>query len=255
MKKENIKGFYIYGKKPVLEILKNNPKKIKNLFLIEKNKNDAFFHEIINLSKKNKIRLEYISPKTASNKIGKVNDQGIIALIDSYEYTDWLIWKENLKNNKELVIILDHIEDVGNFGAIIRTAAAADVSAIMIPNDRQAPVNGTVFKTSAGAILKIKIIKAGNLVNTINNLKELGFWIYSFDISEEKENKNLWDCNFLNEKSVFIFGSEGKGVSRILKENSDFIVNIEMNKEIESLNVSASAAIAIYEWKRQNSAN
>ena len=148
------------------------------------------------------------------------------------------------------MLVLDKLEDVGNFGAIIRTAAAVGVSAIFVSGDNQAPVNGTVFKTSAGNILKVKIIKTPNINQIIKKLKELKFWTYAVDMPENAKGGDLWDQKF-DTNTAFVLGGEGKGVSEKVRENCDFITPIPMENGVESLNVSVSGAIAMYEWKRQ----
>ena len=155
------------------------------------------------------------------------------------------------KERPQLVLVLDHIEDVGNFRAIIRSAAAFGVSAIFVPSDRQAPVNGTVFKTSAGNISKVKIIKIPNVNQLINKLKDLKFWTYAIDMPENSKEGVIWEQKF-DSNTAFILGAEGAGVSQKVRENCDFTVPIPMENEVESLNVSVSGAIAMYEWKRQN---
>ena len=146
--------------------------------------------------------------------------------------------------------MLDKIEDVGNFGAIIRTAAAVGVSAIFISGDGQAPINGTVFKTSAGNISKVKIIKCINIGQIVEKLKELKFWTYAVDM-DKKKGGDLWGQKF-DTNTAFILGAEGSGVSLKVREKCDFVIPIPMENNVESLNVSVSGAIVMYEWKRQN---
>ncbi len=243
--------FYIFGRQPILEVLKKEPNNIKIIYVVGQVEGESG-KKIIAEAKQNKIKLEYISPMTAFSKVGKVNDQGFIAFLHKFKYADQLDWEIQIrkKTKPEMVLLLDHLEDVGNYGAIIRTAAAADVSVIFVAGDRQAPVNGTVFKTSAGNIAKVKIIKVSNISQMIDRLKDLKFWIYAVDMSEDGKEQNLWQCKF-DTNTAFILGGEGRGISAKLKEKSDFILSIPMKNEVESLNVSVSAALVMYEWKRQ----
>ncbi len=169
--------FYIFGRRPIWEQLENDPKQIKLIYIVSGNQESFEIREIIQKAKENKIPLEHISGRTAAAKVGKVNDQGVIASMERFKYADQMDWEIAVRKEEkpQLVLVLDHIEDVGNFGAIIRTAAAFGVSAIFVPSDRQAPVNGTVFKTSAGNISRVKIIKVPNVNQMISKLKDLKF--------------------------------------------------------------------------------
>lgn len=254
IEKKSVDGsFVIFGKKPVLEEMEKRIEKIKTIYIIDNSQEESDdIKNILEIAKNNRIRVEYINSKTAVGKVGKVNFQGVIAKITKFDYADQLEWEISTRKSekKELVLVLDKIEDVGNFGAIIRTAAAVGVSAIFISGDSQAPVNGTVFKTSAGNISKVKIIKVVNIGQTIKKLKNLKFWTYAVDMAEKKSKKSIWDENF-DSRTALILGGEGKGVSLKVKEACDFTVPIPMENGVESLNVSVSGAIAMYEWKRQ----
>ena len=143
--------------------------------------------------------------------------------------------------DSDFVVILDHLEDPHNFGAIIRTCECAGIKNIIIPKDRSVTVNDTVVKVSVGAIEHVKIIMVSNLVNAINKLKDMGYFIYA----AEADGINYKKENYPNKK-VLIIGSEGKGVSRLVRGESDVILSIPMKGHINSLNASASAAILIY---------
>ena len=141
----------------------------------------------------------------------------------------------------DIVVILDHLEDPHNFGAIIRTCEAAGIKSIIIPKDRSVMVNETVMKTSSGALSYIKIAQVSNLINVINDFKNKNYFIYAADMDGENYKK----VDF-NEKCVLIIGSEGKGVSRLVKAASDVIVSIPMKGKVNSLNASVAAAVLIY---------
>jgi 23S rRNA (guanosine2251-2'-O)-methyltransferase len=158
-------------------------------------------------------------------------------------------------------LVLDKVEDPQNFGAIVRSAGAAGVSAVFVANASQAPVNATVFKTSAGVITKVPIVQVANIADTLEKLKDAGFWNYGVDMNELSEedkednpyaegSKSIWDIEFDN-NTALVVGAEGSGLSRIARENCDFLVHIPMQNNVESLNVSVSAALSMYEWRRQ----
>lgn len=227
---------YICGKNVAKEYLNGN-NKITKAFLYS-NFNDP---EITNLLKSKKIKVNYLSKLELDKKTDE-NHQGIILEIDDFEYTD-LSKIKDLEN--PLIVMLDHIQDPHNFGAIIRTCEAALVDAIIIPKDRSVSVNGTVIRTSVGASKYVPIIRVTNLVNTIKDLKKEGFWFFGTDMNGENYSK----LNYKG-KTCLIIGNEGDGMSKLVKENCDFIASIPMKGKINSLNASVAAGIIIYEAVR-----
>jgi 23S rRNA (guanosine2251-2'-O)-methyltransferase len=162
--------------------------------------------------------------------------QGIIAIIDDYEYVDY---RDMLNDN--VVVMLDHLEDPHNFGAIIRTCEAAGIKSIIIPKDRSVSVTSTVMKTSAGALEHVNISMVNNLVNVIDDFKDNGFFVYAADM----DGQNYKDVDYAN-KVLLVIGSEGNGVGRLVKKNCDQILAIPMSGRVNSLNASVAAAILIY---------
>ena len=227
---------YICGKNVAKEYLNGN-NKIKKIFL-NYNFND---NEITDLIKSKKIKIDYVDKRTLDNKTME-NHQGIILEVGDFEYANL-----NLLLNKEnpLVVMLDHIQDPHNFGAIIRTCEAAGVNAIIIPKDRSVSVNGTVIRTSVGASKHVPIIRVTNLVNTIKELKKEGFWFFGTDMNGTNYSKLDYKG-----KTCLIIGNEGDGMSKLVKENCDFIASIPMIGKINSLNASVAAGIIVYEAVR-----
>nr|MBP3258619.1 23S rRNA (guanosine(2251)-2'-O)-methyltransferase RlmB [Bacilli bacterium] len=168
--------------------------------------------------------------------------QGIVVEIDDYEYYDI----DDIIKDNGFIVMLDHLEDPHNFGAIIRTAEAAGVDGIIIPKDRSVDVNGTVMKTSVGTLDNMKIVSVTNLVNTMEYLKKKGYWITSTDMEGTDYNKIDYKGS-----CCIVIGSEGNGVSRLVKENSDFVASIPMKGKVNSLNASVAAGIVIFEAARQ----
>lgn len=223
---------YIYGKNVAQEAL-SEPSKIRRIFLDQKfNDND-----LLKKIKNSNVKFEFVNKKMLDQKVNGLH-QGIILEINDYKYADLndILVKEN-----PLIVILDHLEDPHNFGAIIRTCECAGIKNIIIPKDRSVTVNDTVVKVSVGAIEHVKIIMVSNLVNAINKLKDMGYFIYTADM----DGKNYKKESYPNKK-VLVIGSEGNGVSRLVKEESDIVLSIPMKGNINSLNASASAAILIY---------
>lgn len=225
----------VYGKNVAEEILQKN-EKIKKAY-IYKDFRDTF---LLSLLQKRNICIYYKSKKEL-DALAKGNHQGIILDVPDFVYAPL----SSLSFENSLVVMLDHIEDPHNLGAIIRTSEAAGVDAIILPKDRGALVNSTVMKVSAGAIENIKIICVTNLHQTIEILKKKGFWFIGTDMNGE-------DYHTLNYKgnTCIVIGNEGKGMSPLIQNNCDFIASIPMVGKINSLNASVAAGIVIFEAVR-----
>ncbi|MCX4248809.1 MAG: 23S rRNA (guanosine(2251)-2'-O)-methyltransferase RlmB [Bacilli bacterium] len=190
--------------------------------------------EIINKIKENKLKYIVTDSKIMDRMMA--HNQGIIIEIDDFSYGTI----DDIKDDN-LILLLDHLEDPHNFGAIIRTCEAKGIKSIIIPKDRGVTVNETVMKTSSGALNHVNIIMVTNLVNAINKLKDKGYFIYAADM----DGKNYHDVDYAD-KVVLIIGNEGNGISKIIKNNSDEIISIPMKGVVNSLNASVAAAILIY---------
>lgn len=219
---------YIYGKNVATEYLKTK-NKIKKIYLSKNFKDD------INT---NNIPVKYIE-KYEMDKMVDGLHQGIILDVEDYKYADI---EDIINTPNALVLILDHLEDPHNFGAIIRTCEAAGVTGIIIPKDRSVEVNSTVIKVSTGTTENMKIAKVTNLVQTIKELKEKNFWIVGTDMQGTDYDKIDYKGNV-----AIVIGNEGKGMSRLVKENCDFIATIPMIGTTDSLNASVSTGIIVYE--------
>mgnify|MGYP002772158280 FL=1 len=237
----------VEGRNAVLELLEAG-KDINKLY-IESGEKFGSINKIIALAKENKVLISYIDKNKMKQMAQTENYQGVIAVVPPYEYVEVEDILQDAKNKNEdpFVIILDGIEDVHNLGAIIRTAETAGVHGIIIPKRRAASVNVTVNKVSAGAVEYMKIARVNNLNETINELKEAGLWICGTDMDTETYYYN----QDLKGPLAIVIGSEGFGMSRLVKENCDFIVKIPMKGKITSLNASVSAGIVIYEAVKQ----
>ena len=197
--------------------------------------------DILSLIEKRKLNIEY-QEKWELDKLAKNNHQGIIMITSDFNYTPL----DELMSNSNKLVILDHIEDPHNLGAIIRTVEAAGVDGIIIPKNRTVSVNETVMKTSVGALYNVQITQVTNLNQTIKTLKKNGFWIIGTDM----DGTDYREIDY-PDKSVLIIGSEGFGISRLIKDSCDYVVKIPMNGKINSLNASVAAGIMIYELIRK----
>lgn len=238
---------YIYGKNTVEEQLKTAPERIDKIFLKRHLKGSAV-SSIISHASNNRIPVVEVPGTKLFDLVGKVNDQGVVASVSMAIYIEFEEWLESFTpSNNTAVLLLDEIEDPHNFGAILRTAAAAGIDAIIVPKHRQAPVNATVFKTSAGTAGRIPIVRAVNLNQAILSLKEHRFWIAGLD---QNADTLLWEQTF-DVPMAFVIGNEGRGMRKKTGEHCDFLLSIPMKNSVESLNASVSAALVCYEWRRQ----
>ncbi len=227
---------YVFGRNVAQEYLESD-KKINRVYLLDSFKD----YDILNMINKRNIKVQRLSKIDLNKKVSGVH-QGIILDVEDYKYCSL---EDILEKDNPLIVILDHIEDPHNFGAIIRTCEATGVDGIIIPNDRCCEVNGTVVKTSVGTTENVKIVRVKNLVNTIDKLKDNGFWIFGTDMDGS-------DYSTLDYKgkTAIICGNEGSGMSRLVKEKCDFIASIPMNGTVNSLNASVATALVIYEAVR-----
>lgn len=222
----------VYGKNVAREVLKSK-KKIEKIYLSE----SFADKELISLMENRKLPIKTLSKKEFSRFDNYIH-QGIILFVEDFSYSNI----EDFYQDNAKIIILDHIEDPHNLGAIIRTCEAAGITGIVIPKNRSAEVNSTVVSTSAGAIENVKIAQVTNLHQSIMKLKENGFWIVGTDM----EGTHYREINYEGKIAVVI-GNEGKGMSKLIKKSCDFIATIPMKGKINSLNASVAAAIMIYE--------
>ena len=241
----------VEGRNSVLELLESG-KDINKIF-IEKGNKHGSINKIIAKAKERKIVITELE-KTKFNKMVQTNNpQGIIAIVPPFDYCTVydIINLAKQKNENPFILILDGIEDPHNLGSIIRTAETAGVHGVIIPKRRAASVNSTVNKVSAGAVEHMKIARVNNINETINTLKKEGIWICGTDMDTNKYYYN----QDLTGPLAIVIGSEGYGMSRLVKENCDFLVKIPMQGQITSLNASVSAGIVIYEAVRQRIKN
>ena len=224
----------VFGRNVAEDLLKKN-KKVKKIYFQEgfSDKN------IISLSEKLKIPFKLCSKKEMDHLCSGVH-QGIILDIPDYEYYDL---KQVLDSDEEFIVLLDHLEDPHNLGAIIRTCEAAGVKTVIIPKDRQVPINSTVMKTSVGTLDNVKIVQVSNLVNAIKQLKEHNYWIVGTSLTNSQDYRMI----DYSGKIVLIIGNENNGISKLVSENCDFLVKIPMYGKTNSLNASVAAGIMIYE--------
>ena len=217
---------YVYGKNSFFEALRNG--RIIMAYVLDP--------EAV---KSENIRYKVVDRSTLDRMSGSGNHQGYLAEVKEFEFSSL---DDMIREKNGLIVMLDSLQDVHNLGAIIRTSECIGVDGIIYKKDNSVRVNDTVAKISSGALEYVKICEVTNLVNTITKLKEHGYWIVGSDGSADTMYTDIsYDMN-----TVLVIGSEGKGMSRLVKEQCDFIVKLPMLGKVSSLNASVAAGILLY---------
>ena len=225
----------VYGKNVAIDLLKSD-KDIKKVFL-QDNYNDK---EVISLLEKRKLPIKYMKKHEIDNLCPGVN-QGIILSIPDYQYGDL---KSILNSDSDdIILVLDHLEDPHNLGAIVRTCEAAGIKSIIISSDRQVQVNATVMKTSVGTINNINIVQVSSIASAIDRLKKSGYWIVGTSLEDSVDYRSV----DYDGKIAIVIGNEGTGISKLVSKKCDFLVKIPMYGKTNSLNASVATGIIIYE--------
>lgn len=227
----------IYGKNVAREVLRKN-KKISKIFL-QKGFHDK---EIISLIEKGNLKVEFKSNSEIDRLVDGVH-QGIIISVPDYKHFSL---EDILRDDASFIVLLDHLEDPHNLGAIIRTCEAASVDAIVMPQKRQVQVNATVMKTSVGTLEQVRIALVSNLVSTMKELKKRGFWIVGTALEQSIDYRDI----DYSGKIALVIGNEGNGMSHLVTKECDYIAKIPMYGKTNSLNASVAAGIMIYEVVR-----
>ncbi len=235
----------IYGKNTVLEIIyANHP--IEEIWLIESILNKE--SELLRVIKDHNIKYRIVERKKLDELV-KGNHQGIMAMIAPFPYytIDDMLNDANKKGENPFLVILDGLEDPHNLGAILRTAECCGVHGVIIPKNRSVGLNATVAKLSTGAIKYVKVAKVTNLTTTIKELKSKGLWVIGSDADTDIDYRKM-DATL---PVAIVIGGEGKGISRLVKENCDMVVKLPMKGRITSLNASVAASVILYEVLNQ----
>lgn len=237
---------YIMGRNPVLEALRSN-RDIHKVWIAE-NSTKGQAQQIIALAKEKGVSVQFV-PKRKLDQMFSGNHQGVAAQVAAYRYSDIeeLFQKADERNEAPFFLLLDEIEDPHNLGSIMRSADAVGAHGIIIPKRRSVGLTQAVAKASTGAIEYVPVARVTNLSRTIDELKERGLWIVGTDA------KGAEDYRTIDGKMplALVIGSEGKGMSRLVKEKCDFLVKLPMVGQVTSLNASVAAGLLMYEVYRK----
>ena len=242
---EEVSGEMIAGKNPVLEALRAG-REINKLWIAEGVKKTGV-QELVDLAKERGVLVQFV-PKQKIDKLAE-NHQGIVASVAAYDYAelDDLFAAAKAKNEDPFFLILDELEDPHNLGSIMRTADAIGVHGIIIPKRRAVGLTAVVAKASTGAIEHVPVVRVTNLAQTVDELKERGIWIAGTDAKESADYRQM-DATL---PLAVIIGSEGRGMSRLLRDKCDFLYHLPMVGHVTSLNASVAAALLMYEVYRK----
>jgi 23S rRNA (guanosine2251-2'-O)-methyltransferase len=237
-----------YGIKPLIEGLFSNPPIFEKI-LVARGRGGAEFRKILDIAEKKSIPVEFVGREVIEKMVPNSVHQGILGMGPDHEYAtiEELISNRHPENTHDLLIILDGVADPRNLGSVIRTAHCLGANGVIIPENRAASLTASAVKASAGASELLPVAKVVNLVRTIEDLKEKGFWVYGADAESKSSLSTLdYDGNV-----AVVMGSEGKGIRPLVRKNCDFLVSIPMRGRVASLNISVATGVIIFEILRK----
>ena len=234
------------GRKPVIDLLTKSPEKCAKLF-IANNVRPPFLDDLLEAAKNSGVIYQIVDPRALDKLSEGDKHQGVICTLNPVKQIDLDEFLKNIPEGPALIVVLDHLEDPHNLGAVIRSAEAGGALCVIHAKRRAAIPNDTVIKTSAGAALRLPVIQVVNITRTLEALKAKNFWTIGLD-SEAKD--SIWN-DTLPERTALVIGAEGFGLSRLVSESCDMLMKIPIKKDSAgSLNASVAAALGIFEWSR-----
>jgi 23S rRNA (guanosine2251-2'-O)-methyltransferase len=249
-KKKESKSYHISGLNPVVTLLETDPTKILNIVLSLSDQPSTRLLKALELIQQHGIPTQEISANAFKERFPGVS-QGIAAEVlvpKARSNNDFKHWLENQVPENALLLILDQIQDPHNLGAILRTADAAGVDAVVISDNNTVPLNATVSKVASGAAESVPLFRVNNLSRSIDQIKQAGIWIVG---TTDHAEKTLFETS-LKGSLALVMGSEGTGMRRLTEESCDFLVKLPMAGVVNSLNVSVATGICLYEINRQS---
>lgn len=238
---------FVFGRNNVYELLKDGSRSVSKIILMKNMKENSKIDQILDLARQRGIVFQF-QPKEKFTQFKEFSHQGVVAYVSPVKYVDLDEFISKEKKGYKKIVITDGVEDPHNFGSIIRTAVCAGFDAIVFPSRRNATVNATVEKSSAGAVNRIDLIMVNSLSNAVEKLKDNDFWVIATDLDAKD---NYYDIDYCNMNFAIVMGSEKAGISSTILKNSDFRIKIPMLTNFDSLNVANAASIVIYEALKQ----
>ena len=244
----------LWGIHPVVEGLERESNRFTEI-IIQKDKRGSKIDEIVNLAKQAGVKLTFVESLYLTGEgSAQVRHQGVVARITEAPLLDFDDLKEKMltriaEKKPTRLMVLDSLQDPHNVGAIIRSALASGAAGIIVTRERSAPLGGTAAKSSAGAMSHIDICQVTNLSRALQELKEIGFWVYG--AVKDADATSLYEVD-LSAPACLIVGSEGKGIRPLIKKDCDFLISIPMEGDLDSLNSSVAAGVILFETQRQS---
>jgi 23S rRNA (guanosine2251-2'-O)-methyltransferase len=237
----------IEGRNAVIEALRSG-RELERVFIAHGVKHDASLDEIRTLAQQAGVPVTGVDRVELDRASERGHHQGVAAAAAEFVYaTRAEVVQRAEGRERSLVVLLDHVTDPGNLGAVIRSAEVAGADGVIIAERRSAPVTTIVHKASAGATAHLPVARVTNLVRALDELKSAGFWVGG---ASERAEQTLWEAP-LDGRLVLALGAEGEGLSRLVAEHCDFLVGIPVNGQVDSLNVAQAATVLAYEWVRR----
>jgi 23S rRNA (guanosine2251-2'-O)-methyltransferase len=237
----------VEGRNSVTELLASG-RRIIRFFVLDGAKPGEELAQLAEQARARGVRVEPVSRKDLDRLSERGAHQGVIAVVEPFRYAGL---DETLRRTagepNSLLIVLDHVTDPGNLGAVVRTAEVVGADGVIVPKDRAAAMTPSALKSAAGAAEHIPIIRAANIVQVLERCKQEGYWVAG---ASEKADTLAWDAP-LDGRIVLVMGAEGSGLARLTERECDLLVRLPVNGHVSSLNVSAATAVLAYEWLRR----
>jgi 23S rRNA (guanosine2251-2'-O)-methyltransferase len=241
----------VEGRNAVAEVLASD-RRVSRLFVLDSSRTGDPL-DLLRMSARAKgIRVETVSRKELDRMSERGAHQGVIALVEPFRYAKLDdVLAGAAERPSSLIIVLDHVTDPGNLGAVVRTAEVVGADAVIIPKDRSAAMTPSALKAAAGAAEHLPICRESNVAQSLSRLKEAGYWVAG---ASEKASTEVWDAP-LEGRIVLVMGAEGSGLARLTERECDLLVRLPVRGRVSSLNVSAATAVLAYEWLRRTVAS
>lgn len=238
----------VEGRNAVAELLASG-RKVERLFVLEGARTGDPLDVLRVAARAKGVRVDAVSRKDLDRMSERGAHQGVVALVEPFRYAELdrvLAAAADLASS--LVIVLDHVNDPGNLGAVVRTAEVVGATAVIIPKDRAAAMTPSALKAAAGAAEHIPVCRESNIAQCLSRLKQAGYWVAG---ASERASAEAWDAP-IQGRIVLVMGAEGSGLARLTERECDMLVRLPVRGRVSSLNVSAAAAVLAYEWLRRS---
>ena len=242
----------VEGRNAVGELLSSSSRSVRRLLVLEGARNGDPLDLLRTSARSKGIRVDSVSRKELDRMSERGAHQGVIALVEPFSYASLdSVIDDASGQASSLIIVLDHVNDPGNLGAVIRTAEVVGADAVIIPKDRAAAMTPSALKAAAGAAEHLPICRESNIAQSLSRLKEAGYWVAG---ASEQADTEVWSAP-LEGRIVLVMGAEGSGLARLTERECDLLIRLPVRGHVSSLNVSAATAVFAYEWLRRTVAS